>query len=66
MAKPDKDQIIQDILKLMELSSMDDEEKTMWKVLVPSMEITELEKFREILDKEVSAMTDLYLKALKK
>lgn len=64
--KPDNSELMQDILKLLDLSGMEDDEKTMWKVLIPSMEKAELDKFKDILDREVTTMTDLYLKALKK
>lgn len=64
--KTDNTELMQDILKLTNLSSMEEDEKTMWKVLIPSMKKDELEKFKDILDREVTDMTDLYLKALKK
>ncbi len=57
---------IQAILKLLDLSSMESDEKTMWKILLPSMEKAELDKFQDLLEQEVQAMTDLYLKAIKK
>lgn len=55
--------LIEETLKLMDLSSMSQEERTMWTVMLPSMEQAELEKFRDILAKEVKKMTDIYLKA---
>jgi len=55
-----------DVLKLMELSSMEADEKNMWMIMVPGMLEDELEKFKKVLEKEVSKMTDIYLKVLKK
>lgn len=54
---------INEILKLMELSSMSQEERTMWTMMLPSMEQAELEKLRDTLAKEVQKMTDIYLQA---
>lgn len=62
----DNSELMQGILKLLDLSGMDDQEKTMWKVLVPSMEKAELDKFKDLLEREVKTMTELYQKALKK
>jgi len=64
--KQDNSELMQTILKLLDLSGMEEDEKTMWKVLIPSMEKAELDKFKDLLDREVTTMTDLYLKALKK
>jgi hypothetical protein len=51
-----------EVLKLVELSSMEEKEKVMWNVLVPSMIESELVKFKAILEKEVNKLTELYLK----
>ncbi|MGL5830532.1 MAG: hypothetical protein ACRCZE_00090 [Candidatus Altimarinota bacterium] len=51
-----------EVLKLVELSSMEEKEKVMWNVLVPSMIEAELVKFKAILEKEVNKMTELYMK----
>lgn len=54
-----------EVLKLVELSSMEEKEKVMWNVLVPSMIESELVKFKAILEKEVNKLTELYLKVSK-
>jgi len=66
MTTSDNSELMQGILKLLDLSGMEEDEKTMWKVLVPNMERAELDKFKDILEKEVQTMTELYRKALKK
>lgn len=53
------------VLELVELSSMEEKEKVMWNVLVPSMIEAELLKFQGILEKEVNQLTELYLKVSK-
>lgn len=60
---PTNQELITEILKLMDLSSMKDDERTMWTVMLPSMEKSELEKLRDTLSREVQKMTDIYLKA---
>ena len=60
-----KDQLIKSILQLMELSSMADDEKSMWTIFVPSMEENELTKLKTVLEKEVNQLTDIYLNVLK-
>ncbi len=59
------EELQKEVLRLMELSSMDDQERTMWMILVPNMTEEELGKFRTVLDKEVTQLTDIYTKALK-
>lgn len=66
MQNTDNTELIQGILAQMEKSSMEDDEKTMWRVLLPSLEKAELEKLKNLLDKEVQVMTDIYTKSLKK
>jgi hypothetical protein len=58
--------LIEEILQLMTLSSMEEDERTMWTVLLPSMEKAELEKFKALLEKEAVKMTDIYLQATQK
>jgi helix-turn-helix protein len=53
--------LIEQILQLMNLSSMEEDEKNMWTVMLPSLEKAELEKFKGILEKEITKMTDIYL-----
>jgi hypothetical protein len=60
------EQLQKDIYKLIELSSMEDDERMMWMVMVPSMTEEELVKFKPILEKEVNKLTDIYTKAIKK
>jgi hypothetical protein len=55
--------LIEETLKLMELSSMNQEERTMWTVLLPSLQKEEIEKLRDALAGEVQTMTDIYLQA---
>ncbi len=62
MEKINKD-LIDQTLQLIQLSSMEEDEKAMWTVLIPSMEETELEKFNQILLKEVQSFSELYKKA---
>lgn len=59
-----KVELIREVVKLLELSSMDAEERTMWTVLAPNMEEAELIKLKTTLEKEVNKMTDLYLKTV--
>jgi hypothetical protein len=60
-----QESLIKEVLKLMELSSMEDDEKNMWRMMVPSMNEEELTKFKAVLEKEVNKLTDIYLKVLK-
>ena len=61
-----KPELVDEILQLMTLSSMSEQEKTMWQVMLPSMKEDEMIKFKAVLEKEVKQMTDIYLKALQK
>lgn len=61
-----KPTLVDEILQLMTLSSMSEQEKTMWQVMLPSMKDDEMIKFKAVLEKEVKQMTDIYLKALQK
>ena len=42
-------EMIEETLKLLNLSTMRDDEKNMWTILLPSMERDELEKFKKML-----------------
>lgn len=55
--------LIDETLKLMNLSSMSQEEHTMWTVLLPSLQKEEIEKLRNALAEEAKTMTDIYLRA---
>jgi hypothetical protein len=57
--------LIEETLKLMNLSSMGQDERTMWTVMLPSMQKEEIEKLRDALAQEVQTMTDIYLRAKK-
>ncbi len=61
--KPD---LIDEILQLMNLSSMSEQEKTIWQVMLPSMKENEILQFKAVLEKEVKQMTNIYLGALQK
>lgn len=54
--------LINQTIKLMNLSSMAEDERAMWTVVLPSMEATEIKKLKDSLEKEVKQMTDIYLK----
>jgi hypothetical protein len=59
-------QLIKDTISLIQLSSMEPREKAMWLLLIPQMEEDKLLKLKKALEKEVNAITDLYLEALNK
>jgi len=54
-------QIIKEIINYLQLSTMEPREKAMWMLLMPDMEPEKLAKLKETLEKEVNAITDLYL-----
>lgn len=56
-------ELIEDTLKLLRVSSMDEEERNMWTIFLPSMETKEIEQFKQILEKEVNQLMDIYLEA---
>jgi hypothetical protein len=58
-------QLIEETLQLMNLSSMEEDEKNMWTIMLPSMEKEEIEKLKGALEREAKAMTDIYLNAKK-
>lgn len=55
--------LIDETLQLMELSSMSQEERNMWTVLLPSLQQEEIKKLHDALDREIKKMTDIYLRA---
>jgi len=55
--------LIEDTLQLMALSSMEQEERAMWTLLLPSMKKEEITKLHAVLSREIKIMTDLYLRA---
>ena len=54
-------QIIKEIINYLQLSTMESREKAMWMLLMPDMETEKLSKLKTTLEKEVNAITDLYL-----
>lgn len=59
-----KAKLTHEILKLMELSGMEDKERSLWTLLLPSMDQKQLEKLHKNLDKEVNELTKIYINAL--
>lgn len=59
----DKKEITKEIIKYLQLSTMEPREKAMWMLLLPDMEAEKLNKLKSALEKEVNAITDLYLEA---
>lgn len=62
----EKPSLIDEVLQLMTLSSMSEQERTVWQIMLPSMKEDEILKFKAVLEEEVKQMTDIYLKALQK
>jgi len=58
-----KKEITKEIIKYLQLSTMEPREKAMWMLLLPDMEAEKLNKLKNALKKEVNAITDLYLEA---
>jgi len=58
--------LIRELVSYIQLSSMQQKEKAMWLLLLPSMEEKHLLKLKGSLQKEVNAITDLYINALSK
>jgi len=57
---PNKE-LVTSILKNLSLSTMSGKEKTMWMMMIPGMDETELNSLNDLLKEEVSELTDLYL-----
>ena len=57
--------LIEETTELLKLSSMEQDKRTMWTVLLPKLETKEIEKQKNTLVKEVQAMTDIYLRTKK-
>jgi hypothetical protein len=58
--------LIEEILQLMNISSMQDDERNMWKIMLPSMPKEEIDKFKTILEKEIKQLAGIYLEAKQK
>jgi len=56
---------IQKIVKIMPMSSMEDNERKTWLTMLPLMNESEIDKLLNSLDKEIQALNDLYLTTLK-
>lgn len=66
MAKPKKQlSLTQETLSLLQLSSMLEEERTMWQVMLPNMLPEEVQKLHDTLEKEVKKMLSIYQKVKK-
>lgn len=55
--------LVTSIINYLQLSTMEPKEKAMWMILLPEMEKDKLEKLDKTLQKEVNAITNLYLEA---
>lgn len=55
--------LVTSIINYLQLSTMEPKEKAMWMLLLPEMEKEKLEKLDKTLQKEVNAITSLYLEA---
>lgn len=49
-------ELLKSIVILMEQTAMDDQEKTFWSVLLPGLNVDELNKFKAVLEKEVNQL----------
>jgi len=54
---------IRKVINYLQLSTMEPREKAMWMLMLPHMEEEKLAKLERTLEKEVNAITDLYLEA---
>jgi hypothetical protein len=61
----DHNKLIADIVTFLQASTMEPKEKAMWLLLIPHMDEKDLVKLQEVLQREVSAMTNIYLETLK-
>jgi len=66
MINQNNQQLIEETLQLLELSSMEKDEKNMWTILLPKLQKDEIEKLKLALEKEAKAMIDIYLKGMEK
>ena len=56
--------LIRSIVSYLRLSSMEPLEKGMWFLFLPFMDENGLNKLNHVLEKEVNAVTDVYLQSL--
>lgn len=52
--------LLNQTIMLIQLSSMEENEKAMWNILLPNMSEEEVTKFHQILLNEINALNDLY------
>lgn len=57
----DRNKVTQDIVKYLQLSSMDEKERTMWTLFLPNMEDKHLEKLLAILKEEADGKAEILL-----
>ncbi len=57
--------LLNQTIMLIQLSSMEEDEKAMWNILLPNMSEEEVSKFHQILLNEINAFTDLHNKTPK-
>lgn len=60
----DKNTQITNVLQKLQSSTMSEKEKTMWTILLPSMEESHITKLEASLDKEINNINELYLDTL--
>ncbi len=54
-----KEKLQQKILGYLQLSTMSDKEKSMWTLLLPTLNEEETKKFHDILEKEINSLMEL-------
>jgi len=62
----DRNKITQDIVKYLQLSAMDEKERTMWTLFLPNMEEKHLEKLLAILKEEADGRAEILLNSYSK
>lgn len=60
-----KDELTKQIISYIQLSTMEPREKAMWMLILPHMEERHVIKLKDLLEKEVNSIMDLYLEATK-
>ncbi len=54
-----------ELLSLIQLSTMEDKEKAMWMMLIPQMDERQIAKLADSLKRETEALNGLLLRAMK-
>jgi hypothetical protein len=57
----EKKEIVKEVITYLQMSFMDEKEKSMWLFLIPNMEVEHLEKLEKLLKAEASQKVDLFL-----